>query len=102
MKCALVLMPLLFLGLMGCVNSPVPIEPRLMVAQSSDGGASMTWESSPEYQYTIFFRDGEAPWQELPSVVRVRGTGRTMVANDQAPPTRKVVRRYRVHFEKTR
>lgn len=91
------------LALAGCRSRPpelLPHSPRLMIAQNSDGDATMSWESEEGYLYTIFLRDGEAPWRELPSCVRCRGTGGTMVAHDRVTHSRPTMRRYRLHFEK--
>lgn len=129
---------LLFLSiaLMGCVSNPgEPLEekhsPRLGVALNSDGVASMSWESSTSYLYTIYFQEtrrtdkakkrsrrteNEAEevlqgflhpdqkgdsWHVLRSVRQVRGTGGTMTASDRVNPYRGIIRRYRLHFEKS-
>lgn len=104
--------------------------PRLGVAQNSDGMTTMSWESSRGYYYTIFYQEtrrtnkaknrsgknghgaeevlqgflhpdqeGDS-WHVLPSLRRVRGTGRTMTISDRVNPYRGIVRRYRLHFEK--
>lgn len=121
----------LFISLLGCVSQPIePVEmhsPRLGIAQNSDGQATMSWESDRNYYYTIYYQDitrkewnGGNPkrrdhdpseflgsdtkgdnWNELRSVNRVRGTGGTMTVSDRVNPRRRIIRRYRLHFEKS-
>ena len=94
---------LLLIVLTGCVSKVIEIEehsPRLIVAQNSDGFATLIWESDSNYLYTIFYREGSSPWKELSSVRQVRGTGESMTATDRVSPDRMALRRYRVHFER--
>jgi hypothetical protein len=94
---------LLSVVLTGCISEPLEPEehsPQLMIAQNSDGLTTLIWESDSSYLYTVFYRDGSNPWQELRSVKLARGTGESMTASDRVNPNRATPRRYRLHFEK--
>lgn len=93
---------ILCLALAGCVRTPTESEdysPILMISQNSEGKVQLVWESESDYYYTIFYRDGSSPWQEMRSVNKLRGTGGSMSTADHVDP-RKPTRRYRLYFEK--
>lgn len=103
MRRALSLLLLLPVLLTGCMGVPTEAEelhsPKLMIAQDGDGLTRLVWQSRPDYLYTIYYRDGEQPWRELSAVRKVPGTGGSMEATDRVNPSRRVLRRYRLHFE---
>lgn len=102
----LLFLPLLLVAtLVGCLSTPPELSeeehsPRLGIVQNSDGRTTMVWESDSDYLYTVYYRDGSRPWKELRSMIKVRGTGGSMMAEDRVNPRRSSMRRYRLHFDK--
>jgi hypothetical protein len=91
------------LMLMGCVSEPLMDkvhDPALMVAQNSDGEATIVWDSDPDYVYTLYYMDPpNGEWAKLRRATGVRGTGQTLTVRDRVNP-RAPTRRYRLEFER--
>lgn len=74
----------------------------LIVARIGDA-AILSWQAAVGNEYTILYADGRrssVTWQPLPGATRIRGTGREMRIEDQAPPG--ITRYYRLMIDSPR
>ncbi len=92
----------LLVCLVGCVSKPMETEkhaPPLMIAQNSDGQATISWESEPNRVYTIYYQaEKGGDWKALPTAYQMRGTGSALTIYDQVNPNWPI-RRYRLFPE---
>ncbi len=98
--------PLLWLAmlvlLMGCAtnrsSNVIEQDRTSLVVVEVEGNVQMSWNSSTNRSYTILYTDSSQPrvdhWTPLAGYVNLRGTGRTMTAQDRLPPG--VNRQYRL------
>ena len=80
---------LLPIALAGCVTRKVAPEhqPRLMIAQDSDGVVTLRWESEPGYKYRIDVMDPETnTWKPLENAGVFHGNGETIVYKERRNP----------------
>ena len=88
----------------GCSSSRVAqvqeetVRSTLVVARAGDS-VKLSWESKPDLIYTVVYSSslgGNAKWQVLPGCEGIRGTGRTITAEDRALEGQ--ARYYRLHI----
>ena len=88
----------------GCASSRVTqdqeesVRSTLVVARAGNS-VKLSWESKPDLIYTVVYSSslgGNAKWQVLPGCEGLRGTGRTVTAEDRAPEGQ--ARYYRLHI----
>ena len=88
----------------GCSSSRVAqvqeesVRSTLVVARAGDS-VKLSWESKPDLIYTLVYSPslgGHAKWQALPGYEGIRGTGKTINAEDRAPEGQ--ARYYRLHI----
>jgi hypothetical protein len=76
----------------GCATQRVLLddpqnETRLFVTRSADQ-VTLAWETRPDYAYTVYYnhtRSAGSPWQPVPGLEWIRGTGRTVTYTDRVP-----------------
>ena len=62
-------------------------ENLLFMTRSGDK-VNLSWESQPDKAYTVLYNSSysaSTPWQVLPGMDFIRGTGRTITYEDQVP-----------------
>lgn len=92
MKPLSLLLLALFLTACASRNQPgftYPISPMMATAYSG-GAMTITWKSTPEVLYTVFYTDaprGKVPdWKPLPQANKLKGTGEQISISDTVAP----------------